>query len=107
MALIAIPVINASIAWRSALLSRQVENIVKVGKQWPDDEIRLVKAVGLLINNQQNKIALDLAISQISKYPRSVPLRYYIIQNPEAPEDLKAKMKSENHVLDPFNPDWK
>ena len=107
MALIAIPVINASIAWRSALLSRQVENIVKVGKQWPDDEIRLVKAVGLLINNQQNKIALDLAISQISKYPRSVPLRYYIIQNPEAPEDLKAKMKSENHALDPFNPDWK
>jgi len=107
MALIAIPVINASIAWRSALLSRQVENIVKVGKQWPDDEIRLVKAVGLLINNQQNKIALDLALSQISKYPRSVPLRYYIIQNPEAPEDLKAKMKSENHALDPFNPDWK
>ena len=107
MALIAIPLINASIAWRSALLSRQVENIVKVGKQWPDDEIRLVKAVGLLINNQQNKIALDLAVSQISKYPRSVPLRYYIIQNPEAPEDLKAKMKSENHALDPFNPDWK
>jgi O-antigen ligase len=107
MALIAIPVVNASIAWRSALLSRQVENIVKVGKQWPDDEIRLVKAVGLLINNQQNKIALDLAVGQISKYPRSVPLRYYIIQNPEASEELKAKMKSENQVLDPFNPDWK
>lgn len=107
MALIAIPVINASIAWRSALLSRQVENIVKVGKQWPDDEIRLVKAVGLLINNQQNKIALDLAVGQISKYPRSVPLRYYIIQNPEASEELKAKMKSENRALDPFNPDWK
>jgi hypothetical protein len=105
--LIVTPVIKASIDWRTALLSRQVENIVKIGKQWPDDETRLVKAVGLLINNQQNQIALDLATSQISKYPRSVPLRYYIIQNPLAPESLKEKMKSENLVLDPMNPDWK
>jgi len=105
--LIVTPVIKASIDWRTALLSRQVENIVKIGKQWPDDEIRLVKAVGLLINNQQNQIALDLATSQISKYPRSVPLRYYIIQNPVAPENLKEKMKSENRALDPLNPDWK
>jgi hypothetical protein len=107
MALVAIPVVKASIDWRTALLSRQVENIVKVGKQWPDDEIRLVKAVGLLINNQQNEIALDLAMDEVSKYPRSVALRYYIIQNPIAPEDLKIRMKIENQALDPFNPDWK
>jgi hypothetical protein len=107
MFLIATPVVKASIDWRNALLSRQVENIVTVGKQWPDDEVRLIKAVGLLINNQQNQIALDLATSQISKYPRSVALRYYIIQNPLAPQNLKSKMKFENNALDPLNPDWK
>ena len=107
MAIVATPVLKASVDWRNALLSRQVEKIVAVGKQWPDDEMRLVKAVGLLINNQQNQIALDLALSEISKYPRSVALRYYIIQNPVASETLKKKMKLENQALDPLNPDWK
>jgi hypothetical protein len=106
MSLAASPIVIASISWRNALLSRQVENVVSVGKKWPDDEVRLVKAVGLLINNQQNKIALDLATNQISKYPRSVSLRYYIIKNPLASNSLIAQMKRENHVMDPLNPDW-
>lgn len=87
--------------WRSALESKNLENIVAAADRWPQSTDRYIEVTKALYENKFLDESLTFARKGISFNPNSARLWYFLYQLPGSTSQEKKKALDKLKVLDP------
>ena len=98
---LAVPPFFAEANWRTALSSKNLEQIVSAANQWPQTTDRYIQASKVLYENKFDKESLDFVRKGLECNSNSARLWYFLYQLPGSTEDEKEKAKAKLKILDP------
>jgi len=102
--IIAVPPFYADANWRTALSSKNIEEIVSAADQWPQSTDRYIQVSKLLYENKFNAEALEFVRKGLEFNPSNPRLWYFLYQLPGTTEVEKEAAKAKLKILDPrFN----
>jgi O-antigen ligase len=97
----------ASVKYRSALESRNLELIQKAAYIWPLDPLRMIQVAMTLDQNALESKGLSVAIDAVAQFPDSYPAWATLYGLKSATKEQKAEALEQMKRLDPFNPTLK
>jgi O-antigen ligase len=104
---IALAPYRAANSFLTALKTQNVEVIISAASIKPYDRYRFLYVADILIQNEKNNEALEILKQGVEIFPDSLEIWRLIYVNPETPENVIAKAKTELNRLDPRNPEWR
>ena len=99
--ILAVPPFYAETNWRSALASKNLEQIVSAADQWPQSTDRYIQVSKALYENKFNQESLEFVRKGLSFNPNNARLWYFLYQLPGSTEAEKEAAKAKLKVLDP------
>jgi hypothetical protein len=102
--ILAVPPFYADANWRTALSSRNLEQVVSAADQWPQSTDRYIRVSKVLYENKFNAESLEFVRKGLEFNPNNARLWYFLYQLPGTTEVEKETAKAKLKILDPrFN----
>ena len=98
---LAVPPFYAEANWRTALSSKNLDQIVKAADQWPQSTDRYIQVSKSLYENKFNEQSLEFVRKGVEFNPNNARLWYFLYQLPGSTEIEKETAKTRLKVLDP------
>jgi len=102
--LVLLPPLQRDIEWQSLLSKATPDSLKLQSLKFPKDEIRLLQASNILLNNSYNKESLSMAKETTQYKFRSYSAWLLIYQNSMSSSVEKQNAREILHKLDPLNP---
>ena len=102
--LVLLPPLQRDIEWQSLLSKATPDSLKLQSLRFPKDEIRLLQASNILLNNSYNKESLSMAKETTQYKFRSYSAWLLIYQNSMSSSVEKQNAREILHKLDPLNP---
>jgi O-antigen ligase len=104
---VGIPPYLASVKYRSALESSDLQLIKEAAYIWPLDPLRMIQVAMTLDQNALESQGLSVAVDAVAQFPNSYPVWATLYGLKSATEEQKAEALSQMKRLDPLNPNLK
>ena len=105
--LVGLPPLVSSSKFKSALESGDATLVIKSAYSWPSDPYFMGRAASILLENNLEAQALQVATDAVKKFPDAYELWALISKIPSATAEQKATALSQMKRLDPHNPNLK
>ena len=99
--MLAVPPFYAEANWRTALSSKNLEQIVNAADQWPQSTDRYIQVSKVLYENKFDKESLKFVRKGLEFNPNNARLWYFLYQLPGTTEFEKETAKAKLKILDP------
>jgi O-antigen ligase len=104
---VGIPPYLASVKYRSALESSDLQLIQEAAYIWPLDPLRMIQVAMTLDQNALESQGLSVAVDAVAQFPNSYPAWATLYGLKSATEEQKAEAFAQMKRLDPLNPNLK
>jgi hypothetical protein len=98
---LAVPPFYADANWRTALSSKNLEQIVRAADQWPQSTDRYIQASKVLYENKFDKESLEFVRKGLEFNSNNARLWYFLYQIPESTASEKNLAVERLKILDP------
>jgi len=99
--ILAVPSFYAEANWRTALSSKDLNQIVSAADQWPQSTDRYIQVSKALYENKFDKESLDFVRKGLNFNSNNARLWYFLYQLPNSTQEEKDTAKSKLKILDP------
>lgn len=99
--ILAVPPFYAEANWRTALSSKNLEQIVSAADQWPQSTDRYIQVSKALYENKFDNESLESVRKGLEFNSNNARLWYFLYQLPGTTEAEKEKAKAKLKILDP------
>lgn len=99
--ILAVPPFYADANWRTALSSKNLDQIVNAADQWPQSTDRYIQVSKSLYENKFNEQSLEFVRKGLEFNPNNARLWYFLYQLPGSTEIEKETAKTKLKFLDP------
>lgn len=99
--ILAVPPFYADASWRSAIESKNLEQIVRAANQWPQSTDRYIQVSKTLYENRFNQESLEFVRKGLAFNPNNARLWYFLYQLPGSTDVEKDAAKAKLKILDP------
>ena len=104
---IGMPPYLASVKYRSALETSNLQVIQEAAYIWPLDSLRMIQVAMTLDQNQLEENGLQVALDAVVQFPNNFPAWATLATMKSATEEQKVQAQKEMKRLDPLNPNLK
>ena len=102
--ILAVPPFYADANWRTALSSKNLEQVISAADQWPQSTDRYIRVSKVLYENKFNEESLEFVRKGLEFNPNNARLWYFLYQLPGTTQVEKEMAKAKLKILDPrFN----
>ena len=98
---LAVPPFYAEANWRTALSSKNLDQIVRAADQWPQSTDRYIQVSKALYENKFNKESLEFVRKGLAFNSNNARLWYFLYQLPDSTNVEKEEAKARLKILDP------